>query len=136
MIRRAVPILSAMILLGSFIGCNRIQKGTDQASAMDEFSNSWSKVFYADISDMSQIITSLLDNLGCTLEDTKEEGKRYTWNCRAPGGICIEIQAQPYFKGKSYLRLCTRGEEDDVVKRMRSDIDRALEDAKRRYYKQ
>ena len=59
MMRRTLLILSTMILVGSCIGCKRVQKETDQPPTVDEFSNSWSRVFYADISDMSQIVNSL-----------------------------------------------------------------------------
>jgi hypothetical protein len=128
-------ILCTVVLAVSMLGCHAPEK-SPQLPEEPEDSVESSNVFYADVAELSKIITTMCETFEITIEEATEAPGRCEWVCKSLTGLDIKLEAIALVKG-STLVLITVGGEKQVVRHLhsqiRSDLNNAVNSYRRRH---
>ena|GEM_PF-3639412 len=83
-----------------------------------------------DVSEMPQIITGVLEEMGIVIEQKGEQPGRCEYLGKSPGGLDVGVRATAILKGSCYLETYIRGEAN-VAKTLAQEVGGALADASR-----
>ena len=111
---RRCNALCLVVLVGGLLGCQKAQLEPDANQTKPHakqkvYSSSMNFQLDINVADLPGIITSALDQLGVTIEETNEQTGRYEYIGKSLSEASVNVKAYALVVGKSVLAIEVRG---------------------------